>query len=240
MHKRNLLWGLLALSLSGGLAADTPQPQILDGLWRGTFDINNQGRYDFTALYVNGQVAAYSVDTNVVYRGTVIGDDKKYQSNMSMFIRDGSMFGTVQLEGTVGNQATSIVARYMTTGQDTGMLGLIYNPLFERTISVPSLEGLWEYSGDKISLSINISATGDVKGTDSAGCNYYGSLAPIRPDINALDIQVELASCSTADGSYGGMAYLSDENAENDTLHLNITGEYFGMYYPLKRTSSAS
>ncbi len=231
------LWLLLGLGMPA--IADKATPQILDGLWRGTFDINNQGRYDFTALYVGGQVAAYSVDSNVVYRGTVIGDDKTYQSNMSMFIRDGSMFATVQLEGTVGNQTRSIVARYRTSADDTGSLGLVYDPGFERPVALNTLEGLWEFSYKKGSISININAIGEIKGTDSEGCNHYGTLQPARPGINALAIQVELASCGTADGQYAGMAYIADGQATGDTLHWNVTGTHFGMYYPLRRVASA-
>lgn len=234
-----ILFGLwLLFGLSAPAAAEAT-PQILDGLWSGTFDINNQGRYDFTALYVGGRVAAYSVDSNVVYRGTVAGDDKSYRSDMLIFLRDGTQLATVKLKGTVGNRTRSIVARYQTSGDDTGTLGLVYNPLFKRPVALHALEGLWEYSGKKVSISININATGEVKGTDNSGCNLYGTLRPIRPDVNALDIQAELASCGTADGQYAGMAYVADGQAPGEMLHWNVTGAHFGMYYPLRRVASA-
>jgi len=225
---------LFAIPMSS-LALD---PQPLDGLWRGTFDINNQGNYDFSALYIGEEVAAWSVDTNVVYRGTVVGDDKTYQSNMVMYIRDGSMFGTVELNGIVGNDSTSIVAQYLTTGDDRGTLGLIYQPLFEQPVSLPDLKGLWESSGTKIDLSINLDDAGKIEGTDNINCNYYGQLSQIRPGINALSVTLELASCSTADGHYKGMAYIEHGKDANYTLHLSITSDYFGIYYPLRKILS--
>ena len=231
--------GLFVLAaIFSPLAAGDSSPQVLDGLWSGEFDIKGQGPHDFTALYMGGTVSAYSVSSNVVYRGTVVGDEQTYQSNMSMFIRDGSLFGTVKLNGTVSEQATVITARYLTTGEDTGTLTLNYDPLFERAIDFTELTGLWEYISDQLSISINVTPTGQIKGTDSAGCNYYGTLKKIRSDINALSVNLELASCSTTDGYYTGMAHVGDTKAQNDTLHLHVTGDHFGLYYPLQKIIS--
>ena len=214
--------------------------QTLDGLWQGIFDINGQGQYDFTALYVDGQVAGFSTGSNVVYRGTVVGDDQQYHSNMLMYIRDGTRFGTVQLNGTVANEARSIVARYRTTGEDTGTLGLIYDSLFDRDVRLPSLIGLWEHTSEELSISVNVDKTGALTGTDSAGCNYYGRVQETRPGINAFQVTVEVASCSTADGHYEGMLHVADKKSRNDTLHLSMTNDQFGMYFPLTRVPSAS
>ena len=158
---------------------------------------------------------------------------------MSIFLRDGSLLATVQLNGTVSEQATVITARYLTTGKDTGTLTLNYDPLFERKVDVAELAGLWEYISDQLSISINVMPTGEIKGTDGTGCNYYGTLEKIRPDINALSVNLELASCSTADGHYTGMAHVGDAQTQNDTLHLHVTGDHFGLYYPLQRIASA-
>ena len=240
MRGKSFSWfGIFALATSlVSFAADGAEPQVLDGLWSGEFDINEKGPYDFTALYVGGIVSAYSVGSNVVYRGTVIGNSREYQSNMSMFIRDGSPFGTVQLNGMVSEQATIITARYLTTGKDTGTLTLRYDPLFERAVDPSDLAGLWEYTSDRLSISINVMPTGSIEGTDSVGCNYYGTLEKIRPGINALRVSMEMASCGTADGHYAGMAHVGDTKTSNDTLHLHVTNKHFGLYYPLQKIVS--
>lgn len=226
---------LAAALLMPALAAGAAAPQTLDGLWRGVFDINGQGQYDFTALYVGGEVAAYSVDSNVVYRGTVVGDERSYRSSMAMYIRDGSLFGTVQLDGTVAYQARSIVARYQTSAEDTGTLGLVYDELFERRVELPALAGLWERTGEELSLSFDVDPDGELRGTDSAGCNYYGSVRELRAGINAFGVQLEVASCGGADGRYEGMLHVGKND---DTLHLSITSDQFGMYYPLQRVET--
>ena len=235
-RKSIVLCGLFALSASfSSFATSDSAPQILDGLWSGVFDINGEGQFDFTALYIGGVASAYSVDSNVVYRGTVAGDEQQYHSDMSIFLRDGSLLATVELNGTVSEQATVITARYLTTGKDTGTLTLSYDPLFERAVDITELAGLWEYSSDQLSISINVTPTGEIKGTDSAGCNYYGALEKFRAGINALSVSLELASCNMTDGHYAGMAHVGDGKAQNDTLHLHITGDHFGLYYPLQR-----
>ena len=227
MTRKPIAWlGALMLAASfSSFATGDSAPYALDGLWSGVFDINGEGQFDFTALYIGGVVSAYSVDSNVVYRGTVSGDEQQYQSDMSIFLRDGSLLATVELNGT--------------TGKDTGTLTLNYDPLFERKVDVAELAGLWEYISDQLSISINVMPTGEIKGTDGTGCNYYGTLEKIRPGINALNVNLELASCSTADGHYTGMAHVGDAQARNDTLHLHVTGDHFGLYYPLQRVVSA-
>ena len=236
MPRKSFAWcGLVLATSLSSIATGDSAPQVLDGLWSGEFDINERGPHDFTALYLGGVVSAYSVSSNVVYRGTVAGDEQQYQSDMSMFIRDGSQFGTVQLSGAVSEQATMITARYLTTGKDTGTLTLRYDPLFEREVDPSELTGLWEYASDRLSISFNVMPAGEVKGTDSLGCNYYGTIEKIRPGINALSVNLEMASCGTADGHYAGMAHIADTKASNDTLHLHVTSDHFGLYYPLQR-----
>ena len=229
-RQRWLAVALLAPALAAGSAA--PQPQPLDGLWRGLFDINARGRYDFTALHVDSRVSAYSIASNVVYRGAMIGDEGSYRSRMAMYIRNGRLFGTVQLDGAVVRQARSIVARFRTSAEETGTLKLTYDKLFERRVALPMLAGLWEHASEELSLSFDVDPEGNLRGTDSAGCNYYGAVREIRPGINAFDVQLELASCSVADGRYEGMLHVGESD---DLLHLSITSDQFGMYYPLQR-----
>ena len=228
---RWLTFALLAPSLAAGSAA----PQTLDGLWRGLFDINGRGQYDFTALHVNGQVAAYSIASNVVYRGAVIGDERSYRSRMAMYIRDGRLFGTVQLDGTVTRQARSIVARFRTSAKETGTLGLTYDELFERHVALPMLAGRWKHTDEKLSLSLDVGPDGDLRGTSGVSCSYGGTVRKIRPGINAFDVQLEITSCGRSDGRYQGMLHAGDAH---NTLHLSVTSDQLGMYYPLQRVET--
>ena len=227
-------WLAVAL-LAPTLAAGSATPQPLDGLWRGLFDVNGRGQYDFTALHVGGKVAAYSVAANVVYRGVVVGDERSYRSRMAMYIRDGSLFGTVQLDGTVARQARSIVARFRTSARETGTLGLAYDELFERRVALPTLAGLWEHAGGRLNLNFDVDPDGNLRGASSAGCSYDGTVREIRPGINAFGVQLDVASCGDADGRYGGMLHVG---GASDTLHLSVTSNRFGMYYPLQRVET--
>ena len=226
---------LAAALLAPALAAGSAAPQTLDGLWRGAFDINGRGQYDFTALHVDGKVAAYSVASNVVYRGVVFGDERDYRSRMAMYIRGGNLFGAVQLDGAVARQARSIVARFRTSAAETGTLGLTYDELFERRVALPALAGPWEHAGGKPRLSFDVGPGGNLRGASGAGCRYDGAVREIRPGINAFDVQLEIASCGDADGRYDGMLHVGEAR---DTLHLSIAGDRFGMYYPLRRAGT--
>ena len=229
-----LRWLAVTL-LAPTLAAGSTGPQTLDGLWRGVFDINGRGQYDFTALHVSGEVAAYSVASNVVYRGVVTGDERDYRSRMAMYIRGGNLFGAVQLDGAVARQTRSIVARFRTSAEETGTLGLTYDELFERRVALPALAGLWEHAGGKPRLHFNVDPDGNLRGASSAGCRYDGAVREIRPGINAFDVQLEIASCGDAAGRYDGMLHVGDAR---DTLHLSIASDRFGMYYPLQRVET--
>ena len=227
-------WLAVAL-FAPALATGSATPQTLDGLWRGLFDINGQGQYDFTALHVGGRASAYSVTSNVVYRGAVIGDERSYRSRMAMYIRNGRPFGTVQLDGTVTHEARSIIARFRTSAEETGTLGLTYDKLFERRVALPTLAGRWEHAGGKLDLSFDVDPNGGLRGTNSAGCNYYGAVRETQPGVNAFDVQLEVASCGNASGRYEGMLHVGDTC---DTLHLSVTSDQFGMYYPLQRVET--
>ena len=224
-----------AALLAPALAASAAAPQTLDGLWRGVFDINGRGQYDFTALHVNGEVAAYSIASNVVYRGVVGGDERDYRSRMAMYIRGGNLFGAVQLDGAVARQTRSIVARFRTSAEETGTLGLTYDELFERRVTLPALAGLWEHAGRKPRLSFDVGPGGSLRGASNTGCRYDGAMRKIRPGINAFDVRLEIASCGDADGRYDGMLHVGDAR---DTLHLSIASDRFGMYYPLQRAET--
>lgn len=239
--------GALALPiLACGLLLSAPQTlqadiseRPLDGLWRGSFDINGKGPFDFTSLHLNGEVSAFSIRSKVVYRGHVSGDENAYRSDLSMYILDGSMFGSVQLQGDVVQDDRAILARYRTSGGDTGALRLEYDELFRRPVTVPDITGLWEYSGNGLSISINFSEDGEVRGADSADCNYYGTVNAVRPGINAFRVSLEIASCGTTDGHYEGAMYFDDSELPDGAVHLSVASDRIGLYYPLARVESA-
>ena len=84
-------------------------------------------------------------------------------------------------------------------------------------------------------MQIEISENGALKGADTLGCNFYGDVSLLDKNINAYNVNLEIASCNTVDGHYKGMVYLYDQKEKNDTFHLAVFGDLYGLYYPLLR-----
>lgn len=65
----------------------------LDGIWRGDFDIEGRGPFDFTALHVNGKAYAYSRRAGALYAGGVERDGEIFTSTYTLFLRGRSSTG---------------------------------------------------------------------------------------------------------------------------------------------------
>jgi len=208
----------------------------IDGLWQGYFDINGSGQYDFTSLQFNGASVGYSEKAKTVWQGYALKNGLTYNSEVVMFNKDGSKFSTATIQGKIDKKHPSITAQFKTSpANDEGNISLRYNTIFERGSSLQALLGNWEYVSDDLLMQIEISKSGALKGADTLGCNFYGDVSLLNKNINAYNVSLEIASCNTVDGHYKGMVYLSDLKEKNDTFHLAVFGDLYGLYYPLLR-----
>ncbi len=206
-----------------------------DGLWRGRFDINGNGNYEFIALYMNGRVVGHSSDAKVIYRGNVSLKDGRYRSDMEMFFMAGSPLDTVTLEGT-RPEPGRIEARYRTHGAgDEGHLKLNRDASPGKQTSLAALAGSWIlYRGFSI-LKLDLNDAGVISGGNTSGCAYDGAIKPIDPAYNAYDVNIAVTSCDNVDGTWAGMAYLSDGIAPDDTLNLHLFEQDWAMLLPVVR-----
>ena len=231
---------LALLAAWGGYALLGRAPEIGagngDGLWRGHFDINQRGRYEFTALHVGGRLIALSPDARVAYRGDVAFDDGRYHAEMDMYFINGSPFDQVTLDGDVVS-ARRIEARFMTLGaKDEGGLVLEYDrALYEKGASLERIRGQWLlYEGFTITR-FTIKDDGKFHGADTDGCGYEGLIEVINPDYNAYRARLLASSCDDVDGEFAGMAFVSGSLAADDTLHMQFANDDWGLYMPLVR-----
>ena len=73
-----------------------------DGIWTGVFDINGHGVYDFTGLINDNKTTAYTEKAKVVYDGTIeTNTNNEFIWNLSMYLKDGSFFGTAEIKGKI-------------------------------------------------------------------------------------------------------------------------------------------
>ncbi len=226
----------LALAAWAAWSLVVQPPFSGNGLWRGHFDINQRGHFSFTALHVDGRVIALSPDARVAYRGSVAFEDENYHAEMDMFFINGSPFDKVTLDGAVVS-AQRIEARFLTHGAgDEGNLVLEYDrALYEKGSSLDRVEGQWIlYRGFTITR-FTINGDGAFHGADTNGCGYEGLIEIINPDYNAYRARLFASSCDNLDGQYEGMGFLMSSLAENDTLHLQVSNDDWGLYMPIVR-----
>ncbi len=211
---------------------------LSDGLWEGTFDINDKSGYHFTALHVGDRAVGSSDDARVICRGRVSVEDKHYRSEMDMFFMTGAPLDKVTMEGTL-SEPGRIEVEYKTHGAgDTGKLKLHPHKASGKKASLRSVAGPWIlYRGFNI-LKLDINDTGVIKGGNTSGCAYDGKIQPIDSKYNAYDVTFVVTSCNEVNGTWTGMAYLSDGIAPDDTLNLYLFEEDWAMLLPVVRNDS--
>ena len=133
------------------------------------------------------------------------------------------MVTTTSVSGTVTTKS-SLSATY-TGGGDSGSIALTYDPLYERDSSLSLIAGDW-FDG---AISISIDSLGTFSGFDTSGCSYSGQVSIINSSFDAYKVNVTASSCGGADGSYDGLAALSDNLGLNDTLTAGVSNGSFSL-----------
>ena len=205
----------------------------LDGIWQGVFDINGRGRYDFTALHIQGRSTAVSVRAKAMCRGRVeLQEGQYYMARYELFALDGAPFDQATITGTLDKQA--IRSHFVTmNGGDIGAINLDYNPIYERKPELAELDGHWFFI-DRDGLETNMRIRdGQITGADSDGCGYQGTLAIIDSRYNLLDVVLNVSSCDSVNGEYIGLAYF--EPGKKPLVHIDALNNLYGFHYALQR-----
>ncbi len=214
-----------------------PKEYSTNGIWSGQFDINGRGQYDFTALYIDGEAVAVSNDTNMLYYGRIDNKQEQYESQLVMYLKNhGRKFGEVELNGVFAS-SNKIDAEFLTVGaKDKGKLLLENNPsLFYQDIPIEKFIGQWILYKGMIILKFNISPNGHIRGADTTGCEYEGSIKQKKSGINAYKLHFFLSSCNYLDGEMYGTAYASTSLQKNDTLNMYLFNSESGLFLPVVR-----
>lgn len=234
------IWILVvAIAVGVGVWSFWTPPANTDGIWRGHFDINGRGNFDFTTLSVDGNLIAFSDDARMSYQGSVRLKGGQYHSDMNMFFLNGSPFDTLVMDGTFDPQ--KIVAQFLTRkAKDKGTLTLTRDTkAFEKGASIERIEGEWIlYKGFMIT-KFSIDGKGDIHGADTNGCSYDGVVTLVNKAYNAYNFDLLMSSCDNFDGEFSGMGFVSSSIAEDDTLHIQIVNDNWGIYLPITRDKPA-
>ena len=199
----------------------------LDGIWRGDFDIEGRGPFDFTALHVNGEAYAYSRRAGALYAGSVERNGEIFTSTYTLFLRGGMALDVAVITGEI-KEENRISSRFVTmNGRNTGTLDLVYDAAYDTPSSLARLSGVWSYmdSGDQ-TVEFRIDSKGRIQGRDSGSCEYLGKLNIINPVHNAYGVEVRVRGCESVAGDYEGASFL-----EEDRLSVLVSNESRALFF---------
>ncbi len=199
----------------------------LDGIWRGDFDIEGRGPFDFTALHVNGKAYAYSRRAEALYAGSVERDGEIFTSTYTLFLRGGLALDVAVITGEI-QEENRISSRFITmNGRNTGALDLVYDAAYDTPSSLARLSGAWSYmDGNDLTVEFQIDSRGQIQGHDSRNCEYLGKLDIINPDHNAYEVEVKVRGCESLAGDYEGVSFL-----EGDRLSVLVSNANRALFF---------
>lgn len=204
------------------------------GVWEGTVSTGG-GTFTATGLIIAGRLRIFSLDGGPVFDGPFSVSRDDLTANTTHYTADGVTFATGRLTATVGTRSW-ISGRYTTSDGGTGTLSLRYDPATERGSSLSVTDANWFATDGSYSLSLAIDARGAISGSDTDGCVYGGLLSLIDPTRNLYRIAVNASSCGAADGSYTGLASVTDGTRLNDTLLFSASNPNRVLFGALGRT----
>ena len=203
----------------------------LDGIWRGDFDIEGRGPFDFTALHVNGRAYAYSRRARALYSGSVERDGEAVTSTYTLFLRGGLPLDVAIITGEL-KEENRIASHFVTmNGRNTGALNLAYDAAYDTPSSLRRLSSVWSHidrNGQMIEFLID--HEGKIKGHDSKNCEYLGKLDIIDPDYNAYEVDMQVRGCGSVSGDYEGASFM--EGDQLSMLISNVNRALFFQFSP--------
>ena len=204
-----------------------PSPALLDGIWRGDFDIEGRGPFDFTALHINGRAYAYSRRARALYIGSVEREGETVTSTYTLFLRGGLPLDVAIITGEL-KEENRIASHFVTmNGRNTGVLNLAYDAIYNTPSSLRRVSGVWSHiDRNDQTIEFRIDSGGQIKGHDSKNCGYLGKLDVIDPDHNAYEVDVQVRGCGPVSGDYEGASFM-----EGDRLSVLISNENRALFF---------
>jgi sugar lactone lactonase YvrE len=201
------------------------------GIWNGTAYSNVAKSYvPITGIIAENHRAQFvSVSAGTQYAGTVSmsgttlsGQATAYAPFGSTFL-DGTHVGPVTISASV-NQRVSINGSFSGVG-DNGTISLTYDSHYVRPSSFATIQGTWQVNNDAAlgTVQFVISSTGTATGSTGTGCLIAGGFSILNPAYNAYQVDISLSNCGTGNGTYFGLATLTDTSVQNDTMITGIS-----------------
>jgi len=191
------------------------------GFYQGTY-LNSANEQGDTVLFVttDGQSFYFSDETEVA-GGTAIKTETGFDTRGSYYAQDaGALWDTTFTSSLTYNMGTAS-GPYSFTSGDTGTFSLVQDSdILNRSINLTILDGSWtgKHGDNPETMAIN---NGVLSHKSTNDCRVDISFTQID-SLNQFQVSGSASECeeSIADGVYTGIAFLSDENGENNTINL--------------------
>ncbi len=174
---------------------------------------------------------------SVAVDGDVLsGDLIEYRGRQGIFLGfDG--LSTVTLDGEVVER-DGMFGTYAGDGAE-GRFALTYGDAYEDGSSLDLLAGIWSYSqalsgGGVYTITLDLDDTGQLFGSDTAGCVFSGQLSIIDGRYSVYRASVSVSTCGDLNGDYSGLAFYPVAGAA-DFLYLGTDDGQFAFAVQLQR-----
>jgi hypothetical protein len=250
MKRRSAFFFSLAVCLlisacgSGGggdTGSSSSPPQSIAGIWTGTFTSNVlHTAYGVGGLITESGTARFA-NTSLLsqYGGQATVNGGSFTSAATAYapyggtLPDGSTVGPVSISGTFTEKGV-MSGSYSGAG-DSGTFYLTYSSLFDRPSSLSAIAGTWTASAAGYANTLMIDSGGNITGSSTSGCTYSGNVGVIDSTHNLYSLTLTIGNCGGRDGSYSGLAALTDVNATNDSFLISVSNASYSYVSTVMR-----
>jgi hypothetical protein len=236
----------LLISACGSGGGDDPgpsssPPQSIAGIWTGTFTSNVlHTAYGVAGLITESGTARFANTSSLAqYGGQVNVNGGSFTSAATAYapyggtLPDGSTVGPVSISGTFTEKGI-MSGSYSGVG-DNGTFYLTYSSLYDRPSSLALVAGTWKGSVEGYANTLTIDSGGNITGSSVSGCTYSGKVGIIDSSHNEYTLTLSIGNCGGRDGTYSGLAALTDVNAANDSFLASVSNSSYSYVASMSR-----
>jgi hypothetical protein len=237
---RGLLIILMTVFMSScGSGGGSGSP--ISGIWIGTFTSNaNHSTYNVTGIIDEYGVACFPfTSTSEQYSGAINISGNSFSSTGTAYapfgyaFPDGSHVGPASISGMFTVKG-AMNGTYIGVG-DTRTFSLTYSTLYERPSSLEEGAGTWTAVISGYTVLLTIDWLGNIMGSSGSGCTYLGNMGIIDSSYNAYSVNLSINNCGVENGTYSGLAALTDNSVANNALLIAVSNSSFSFVAPLSK-----
>jgi len=215
-------------SISGFECSQTP----IAGLYEGNFhsDTLQQITPGFAAIAPNGELSVLIFDSHVgLGRWSTSGTN--FSASARLLGTDLGQYSSpsgLSMSG-VFSAGYRMLGDYAIDQDDSGTYDLFALPaLYRGKVSLAEIAGTYRVDTmvTGASGSLTLSESGNLNGTDSYGCTYDGQVALPDPQFNLMEFSVEVAGCSSWNGTYRGYGAQIDNRELGGHRVIRLIGKH--------------